>query len=157
MFNICIQQQSIPIEWKIAVVTPLFKNKGNKNDMNNYRGISVLPVLEKIFEKILASQIVEHLEKNKILFEGQHGFRPDHSCETALYELISDLVKANDKKMISLLLFMVFKKALDLVDSKILLRKLGHLGFDNNSLKQYNIHSYLTCINLHFNSIQLYQ
>ena len=120
---------------KIAVVTPLYKNKGDATDPNNYRGISVISPIAKIFENILSMQIKIHLKLNNILYSGQHGFRTFHSCETALHELITDLNKSKDKKLISLLLFIDFKKAFDLVDSKILLRKLHHIGFKFNSLK----------------------
>ena len=64
------------------------KNKGDKNDLNNYRGISILPYFAKLFEKILATQKTVYLNLNKIQFKGQHGFRSLHSCETALHELI---------------------------------------------------------------------
>ena len=60
---------------------------------------------------------------NNILFMGQHGFRNGHSCETALSELISALNKSRDTNQISLLLFIDFRKAFDLVDSRILLKK----------------------------------
>ena len=68
------------------------------------------------------------------MFEGQHGFRNGHSCETALHELISELNKNKNKTLISLLLFIDFRKAFDLVDSKKLLRKLFHYGFDKSAL-----------------------
>ncbi len=134
IFNHCIQSNSIPIEWKTAVVTPIFKNKGDNDDVNNYRGISVLPPVAKIFEKLLATQIIIFLNINKILFNGQHGFRSGHSCETALHELLSDLNKIKDKRLIALLLFIDFRKAFDLVEAKKLLLKLFHYGFDNNSI-----------------------
>ena len=123
----------MPLEWKTAVVSPIFK-KGETIDVNNYRGISVLPPVAKIFEKILATQIIIYLNINKILFNGQHGFRSGHSCETALHELLSDLNKIKDKRLIALLLFIDFRKAFDLVDASKLLHKLFHYGFDNNSL-----------------------
>ena len=88
----------------------------------------------KIFEKLLAAQITIYLKLNNILFTGQHGFRNGHSCETALHELISDLNLNRDKRLISLLLFIDFRKAFDLVDSRKLLRKLFHYGFDNSAL-----------------------
>ena len=91
--------------------------------MNNYRGISVLPPIAKIFEKILAMQITIYLKLNNILFSGQHGFRNGHSCETALH-----------KQLINLLLFIDFRKAFDLIDSRLLLRKLFHYGFDTSAL-----------------------
>ena len=134
LFNHCIDIGKFPVEWKSAIVTPLYKNKGQKNDLNNYRGISVLPPIAKIFEKILASQISIYLSLNKILFAGQHGFRNGHSCETALHELISDLNKNRDSRLINLLFFIDFRKAFDLVDARKLLRKLFHYGFDNTAL-----------------------
>ena len=133
-FNHCIDNNKFPDEWKCAIVTPLFKNKGDNDDVNNYRGISVLPPIAKIFEKILAAQITIYLKMNNILFNGQHGFRSGHSCETALHELISDLNLNRDKRLISLLLFIDFRKAFDTVDARKLLRKLLHYGFDNSAL-----------------------
>ena len=118
LFNKCIKTASILNEWKTAIVTPLFKNKGYKTDQNNYRGILIISPLAKVFEKILASQIKVHLKLNDNLFDGQHGF---HSCESALHELISNLNKSRGNKLTSLLLFIDFKKAFDLVDSSILL------------------------------------
>ena len=67
---------------------------------------------------------------NNILFKCRHGFCSGHSCETALHELISDLNVNRNKKLIKILLFIDFKKAFDLVDSKMLLRKLFHYGFE---------------------------
>ena len=135
LFNNCISSNKIPIEWKSAVVTPLYKQKStDKSNKNNYRGISVLSLIAKLFEKILVTQITIFLNVNKILFKGQHGFRSDHSCETALHELLSDLNMAKDKRLIAILLFIDFRKAFDLVDSKLLLLKLFHYGFDNSAL-----------------------
>ena len=125
----------IPGKWKTAIVAPLYKHKGEKTDPNNYRGISIIAPLAKVFEKILAAQIKIHLKLNNVLFDGQHGFREDHSCASALHEPLSDLNNSKDKKLISLLLFIDFKKAFDLVDSRILLRKLCHIGFNPTALK----------------------
>ena len=72
---------------------------------------------------------------DNILFMGQHGFRNGHSCETALLEHISALNKSRDSNQISLLLFIDFIKAFDIIDLRILLRKLHHYGFDNQALK----------------------
>jgi hypothetical protein len=134
LFNHCIDIGKFSVEWKSAIVTPLYKNKGQKNDFNNYRGISVLPPIAKIFEKIFASQISIYLSLNNILFAGQHGFRNGHSGETALHELISDLNKNRDSRLINLLLFIDFRKAFDLVDARKLLCKLFIYGFVNTTL-----------------------
>ena len=143
LINDCIEYKCIPLDWKSAIVTPLYKNKSaDISDTNNYRGISVLPPIAKVFEKILASQIVDYLNYNQILFSGQHGFRNGHSCETALHEVISDMFLSLNKRLIGLYLFIDFRKAFDLVDSNLLLLKLKHYGFGSNScdlLKDYFI------------------
>ena len=133
LFNSCIAHGIVPAEWKSATVTPLFKNKGVNSDVNNYRGISVLAPLSKIFEKVLNEQIVNYFDHHELMFKGQHGFRKGHSCETALHELISDMNSARDRKLISLLLFIDYRKAFDTVDSNLLLRKLFHYGFDKSA------------------------
>ena len=101
-------------------MTPLYKNKGIKSDLNNYRAISIVPPIAKIF----AMQITIYLNLNNILFSGQHGFKNGHSCETALHELISYLNENRNNRAITLLLFIDFRKAFDLVDSRKLLRFL---------------------------------
>ena len=107
-------------------------------------------------------QITIYLKLNNILFSGQHGFRNGHSCETALHELISKINLNRDKRLINLLLFIDFRKAFDLVDSRLLLRKLFHYDFDTSPLnlianyftdrfqtvKFNNKKSYLMSINL---------
>ena len=117
LFNHCISSCRVLNEWNTAVVTALFKRKGDLNDFNGYLGISVLPPIAKNFEKKLAVQNQIFLNTNRILFSGQHGLRSDHSCETTLHELISDLNQIRNKRSIALL-FIDFRKAFDLVDSK---------------------------------------
>lgn len=134
MFNKCLNENKIPNDWKTAVVTPLYKNKGENSDINNYRGISVIPPIAKVFEKILANQIVEFLEQNKILTNDQHGFRTSHSCETALHQIISHMNEVLSNRQIGLYLFVDFKKAFDTVDSNLLLFKLKLYGFDEKSI-----------------------
>ena len=133
LFNDCIDSNQFIDEWKLATVTPLHK-KGAIDDMNNYRGISILPPVSKIFEKILAEQIKDYFLKNDLLFEGQHGFRSFHSCETALHELISKCQKSLDKKLITILLFIDFKKAFDMICRDLLIYKLLNYGFGNEAL-----------------------
>ena len=75
---------SSPSEWKCARVTPIFKG-GDKTCMENYRPISVIPILAKIMEKVAYDQAIKYLSENKILSDCQSGFRSLHSTETALY------------------------------------------------------------------------
>ncbi len=135
LLNTCIETNEIPDEWKLGLVTPIFKNKGSNEDMNNYRGITVISPISKLFEKILAAQIIAYLNKYSILFNGQHGFRNGHSCETALHEIISEMNRIKSVREVGLFLFIDFRKAFDLVDSDLLLLKLKCYGFHNEALK----------------------
>jgi len=89
---------------------------------------------QKYLKKYSMSSIVTYLDKQSILFAGQHGFRKGHSCETALHELISDLNVARDSWLISMLLFIDYRKAFDSVDSNLLLLKLFLYDFTNSAL-----------------------
>ena len=134
LFNNAILYGVIPSDWKTAIVTPLYKNKGSNQDINNYRGISVLPPIAKLFEKLISKQITSYLTKNRIISSDQHGFRASHSCESALHEIISELNAIKSKRQIGLLLFIDFKKAFDTVDQKLLLIKLKCYGFSESAI-----------------------
>ena len=76
---------TIMAEWKLARVSPILK-KGKTDDPNNYRPISIIPTVAKIFEKILYDQLCEYLNDNNLLTHCQSGFRLLHSTLTALIE-----------------------------------------------------------------------
>ena len=79
LFNFCITNNCLPNEWKFAMVTPLYKNKGDLSDFNNYRGISVLSPFAKLFERVIQRQILDYFNSNKLFHESQHGFRSGFS------------------------------------------------------------------------------
>ena len=106
-----------------------------KDDLNNYRGISVLTPLNKVFEKLLSDQIKYYFDSNGLFDLNQHGFRAGHSCESALHEVISTCLKNLDTGLITSLIFIDFKKAFDMMDQKLLTLKLANYGFDNRSIK----------------------
>ena len=74
-FNLCLEKGSIPDEWKVDHVTPIYKGKGLKSELNNYRPISVISPIAKAFESLLSGQIKSFLECRNILHESQFGFR----------------------------------------------------------------------------------
>ena len=76
-----------PNQLKLAKVFPIFKN-GAKDDPSNYRPISILPAISKIFEKHVYSNLMAFLNKYTLIHECQSGFRHAHSCNTALVKLI---------------------------------------------------------------------
>ena len=89
IFNQVITQSSFPDEWKMARVTPIFKN-GQRNLPENYRPISVVPVISKIMERILYDQLCNYLTKFRILSDCQFGFRKSHSTTTALLDCTNE-------------------------------------------------------------------
>ena len=135
LFNFCITNNCLPNEWKFAMVTPLYKNKGDLSDFNNYRGISVLSPFAKLFERVIQRQILDYFNSNKFFHESQHGFRSGFSCETALHELISKWRNNLNNGLINLAMFVDFKKAFDYVNSDLLLIKLYCYGFSYDSIK----------------------
>ena len=80
IFNQSLLTGIFPDEWKSARVTPLYKNSGKRNDPTNYRPISVIPVVAKVFERVVYDQLYYYLTKNCILSRYQSGFRSLHCC-----------------------------------------------------------------------------
>ena len=78
IFNQSISLGIFPDDWKCAKVTPLFK-EGDRNDVNNYRPISVISVVAKVFERIVSDQLYAYLEEHSIICKYQSGFRSTHS------------------------------------------------------------------------------
>ena len=82
-FNLSLQTGIFPDDWKSAKVSPVFK-EGTKTDCGNYRPISVISVVAKLFKKLIYNQLRSFMDENAILVEQQSGFRIQHSTETAL-------------------------------------------------------------------------
>ena len=130
-----------PSEWKTARVSPIFK-KGKKNDPNNYRPISVIPAVAKIFEKVIFEQLYNYFNIKRLLTHCQSGFRSLHSTLTALLEATSNWSVNIDSGLLNGVIFIDLKKAFDTIDHDILLRKLQIYGVDQSSLKWFQ--SYLS-------------
>ncbi len=131
LFNHCFSTGFYPNELKIAKVVPIFK-KGDPTDPGNYRPISVLPLINKIFEKIIFARLNSFFTSKNILHQNQFGFRKAHSTMHALMEMTDDLQSSLDKGQFSCSIYIDLKKAFDTVDHKILLSKLSHYGVRGN-------------------------
>ncbi len=136
ILNTSIATGIVPTSWKHSVVVPVFKS-GNKCEPQNYRPISLLPVVSKILEKVVASQLTEYLETNNLLSTTQHGFRSSLSTDTALLTLSNTLYTNMDRKKVSLITVCDLSKAFDSVSHNVLLRKCSKLMIDSFWFSNY--------------------
>ena len=100
ILNASLDQGLFPDSLKLAKVIPIFKN-GKKNDVSNYRPISLLSVFSKLYEKVMHSRILKFFNLNGCIYQRQYGFRPNHSCEHALLDAQSTIHNTLNKKQIS--------------------------------------------------------
>lgn len=132
IYNKSLEQEKVPSDWNHANVTPVFK-KGDKHHPGNYRPISLTCIACKIMEHILASNMMNHLETNKILYDLQHGFRANRSCESQVLSLVHELTENNNKNIQTDLIIMDFAKAFDKVPHKRLIYKLKYFGINEQT------------------------
>ena len=141
IINMSISKGVYPDSLKIARVSPIFK-KGVKSDPNNYRPISVLSLINKVFEKVLHARLYSYLNKYNILYEYQFGFREGHSTNQALTEITDNIRFAMDRQLLTCGIFIDLTKAFDTVNHSILLDKMHHYGIRGNVHKLFS--SYLS-------------
>ena len=137
IINLSIRSGCFPEDWKISKVLPLYKEV-IKSDPNNFRPISILPVVSKILEKVIFKQRYECLTDSNLLAVSQYGFRPMHSTLTALLEVTNTWYLNIDDGLRNSVLFLDLKKAFGTVDHSILLKTTATLwpGFTYSSVVQ---------------------
>ena len=140
IINTCISTSSFPDQWKISRVCPIPKIS-NPASLADYRPISILPILSKVFEKVILNQMIEHIEKNSIYHPQQSGFRKGHSTTTTLLKLKDEIVTSMKEGEITLAVFADFSKAFDTVDYPTLIIQLHQLGFSKTFI--ILLHDYL--------------
>ena len=134
IINTSIEEQVFPDQWKVSKISPIPKVDHPK-EPSDYRPISILPALSKIYEKILMLQLVSHLDNNQLLSNCQTGFRKGHCTITTCIKIKNDIIKAMDRGEVTLAVMADFSKAFDTVDFEILLKKLHDLNLSKSSLK----------------------
>ena len=128
IYNIAVTKGSHPDKLKLVNVIPIFK-KGSRLSVDNYRPISLLSNLNKIFEKIIYKRVNNFIEKHDLLYSLQYGFRSNHSTIHALINITEKIRFALDQRKVCCGIFVDLQKAFDTVNHEILLCKLNYYGF----------------------------
>ena len=127
IFNTSIATGTHPDKLKTSQVIPILK-KGSKLLTSNYRPISLLSNINKIFEKLMFSRLIYFLDSFKCIYERQFGFRERHSTNHALISITEKIREALDNDNFACGIFVDLQKAFDTVNHEILLKKLEHYG-----------------------------
>ncbi len=136
LFNHSLATGLYPALFKEAFITPIVKKAGmDAADVNSYRPISNLPVISKLFERLVARQLMGYLTAADLLPPRQSGFRPGHSTETAILRVLSDILQSVDRGDVAVLILLDLSAAFDTVDHDILLQRLQcSFGVDDSAL-----------------------
>lgn len=133
IINKCIEQCTFPDLLKVAKVVPIHK-KGDMEDVNNYRPISILPILSKIFEIIIKNRIVNYFETNSLFASEQFGYRKNKSTTKAIISILETVLDAIDNNKVPCATLIDLSKAFDCVSHDYLLKKLEFYGIRGHGL-----------------------
>ena len=145
LFNVILKTGIIPSDWCISFISPIFKNKGSKKDPDNYRGISIISCLGKLFTALLNERLTKFADINEIIGEEQAGFRSGYSTQDHIFTLhaIIDiyLKKLSNSRKRLYCAFVDYSKAFDLVDRTSLWVKLLACNINGKVMKLiYNLY-----------------
>ena len=139
--NLCLVTGTHPDKLKLAKITPIYK-KGSKLLTCNYRPISLLSNINKIFEKLIHSRVLAFLNNHNTFYKHQYGFRPKHSTNHTLINITETIRDALDQGKYACGVFVDFQKAFDTVNHSILLGKLNHYGIRGQALNWFKSYLY---------------
>ena len=139
LFNRSLTSGSVPAEWKVSNIIPIPKG-GQKNEVSNYRPISLLPIVSKVLERCIYDQLINHVSSE--LHNLQYGFLRGKSTTSQLLKVLHEFGESLDKRIQTDVLYLDFAKAFDRVDHQLLLKKLSNFGVCGNLLSWF--HNYLS-------------
>ena len=131
--NLSITLGTFPDASKIAKVKPLFK-KGSKTDLSICRPISLLPLLSRVFERLVLDQTEDFLSLNKVLYDYQFGLRKNHSTDACLSFLNDKTLKGFDDGLVTGMILIDLQKAFDTINHDTLLKKLSIIVFSDHTV-----------------------
>ena len=142
MFNASILSCIMPEDWKLARVSPVYKGKGDKKDKGNYRPISVICHIGKVFEIQVHNQLLQYFQENNYINIDQSAYLKYHNTQTALHRVTDDWIDNMCHKLFTGICSLDIKKCFDTIDHEILLRKLEYYGLHNNELSWFKSYLY---------------
>lgn len=141
IINLGYETSTFPDLMKSATIRAIHK-KNSTEDIENYRPISILPTLSKVFELDASIQMMERFVRDKALSKHQHAYQKGHNTVTCLFEVLNYLYKMADNLKFTAIVSLDLSKAFDSIDHTLLLNKLADMNMSESSLKW--IKSYLT-------------
>ena len=128
LFNKCLKESCFTDCWKVSSVVPVFKNVGERSTAKNYRPVSLLSVVSKVFEKLVNNRLVDHLEKCGLFSDFQYGFRSSRSTADLLTVVSDKVARAFNRSGATQAVALDISKAFDRVWHAGLLHKLKSYG-----------------------------
>ena len=123
-----LQSSTVPDKFKIGYISPLIKKPGlNSESLHNYRPVQNLSFVSKVIERVVAQQLTSHMRENNLHEQMQSAYRQNHSTETALLKVHSDILSAVDNGCVVVLVLLDLTAAFDTIDHAILLSRLRHI------------------------------
>jgi hypothetical protein len=141
IFNLSLTSGIFPDRLKISRTVPIFK-AGRTDLCDNYRPIALLSTMSKILEKIVCVQLINHLDRNKILYKHQYGFQRGKSTEHSIVHALNFISNAMNENKFTIGVFFDLRKAFDVCSHDILLMKLSKMGITGPALEWFR--SYLS-------------
>ena len=136
LFQKCFSCHCVPSLWSKSIIKPIPKNTQNEPRVPlNYRGISLIPIMCKLYTNILNKRIIEYLDINNLTEDEQNGFRKDISCEDHIYSLTSIIRNRKNMRLDTFTCFVDMAKAFDRVNRDILFVKLAKIGISGDILE----------------------
>lgn len=142
LFNCSLRTGIFPNDWKRARVSPIYKGKGNTDDKGNYRPISVIGHLSKLFEKEVQKQLMAYLVENNFISIDQSAYRKYHNTQTSLHRVTDEWIDNICDNLLTGVCLLDIKKCFDTIDHDILLKKLSFYGIKEAEARWFK--SYLT-------------
>lgn len=133
LINLSLVSGTFPDRLKFSLIKPLYK-RDEKSILNNYRPIALIPILSKVYEKVIQTQIISFFDKYHVLKQNQYGFQKGKSTAHAIFDMVHETLTCLNENSYTTALFFDMSKAFDYVSHNLLLDKLENCGIRGNAL-----------------------